>query len=987
MSLNAALEQKYMAEIDAISVMLRDFFADWRRASTQEQRQLIEADAISLFERILDFEEKVSDIFKGDYPELISMLEDYDEVRYRTLVVQNKLRRLIQLFIKYFNSEQIALSQCIGKLKRIRQKRAALSIWKNKNAKFVLAEHFYNLDRLGSSFISNALCEVDVSQGVLTLPVQERSLLRIKELRVTENSNGNPGNSDISVTSNNNSVDFINGEPGKWFEYERLDAGPLELELSVDLAQEEILNHISIEPVNFGQNYSYLVDDIVFITSGRENVSIKSLVSQNLDVENWVVKPVGNDNFWDITFLPVKAKKILFKFKQPAYHVVQVSRENREKVARKRWAIGIKTLNTFRYTYENEGGINSVIQSVPEGVYAGVPFIDIWPANSNLYDLVFECSLDGGTTWIESTEIDDGVGSTLLFDGMKTNALWRLSMSRNVDAMENISSFGQTANVVPEVSSLTRVVTGGQNPVSFTLNTKPADAKTYVIQPRVARRGNYSKQLTLTRGTGSEQNIRLPFNPLDYGLEPSDIKLFKNRQLLSYNRDNNAVGAGEWSFNDTFDEIQIEGSASVNDVISFVINEEQGFFEETADGFFHKMELPFDPDKKLIDVRYVLRSPIRTLNVLEKDKQIINLRSKNIVPSSFKLVSSEGVSYTQVERRSELEPNTYLVDFENGILHLGSAFGDDSVSIIYEYYDKRQASFSDFEIYYSNGMPAGIVVSPEKIEAVDVTETISESPFVVYDIANETYQAREDVFSTSNNKRTLSYKKIVKGSFRVSEDLLGSDYKPEEVDFIDGSSEFLGLIPMKNEKTTSITADLSGIVSFKLNAGSLYYSTLGISFSDTVVFAVKESTLANVDSIGDYHIASDGTVSVYVGAGNTLDSGIQINYFYKSPSFDPINKYSVDYKNGVLYSHSGQSDSATVKYKVASYAISYDVAKPMLFSEYSSESNSVSVDTQFMSNINNLLKINWVTKKKQDSLRDLSGNFSPIVSLVGIRFK
>jgi len=117
---------------------------------------------------------------------------------------------------------------------------------------------------------------------------------------------------------------------------------------------------------------------------------------------------------------------------------------------RERYVIAIKSIDIYRNQYEVEGGINSLELPLPAALYAALPFVDVWPPNPVLFDMNLELSFDGGETWKQSQNLDEGIGSTVLMQGDEKSMLWRLSMSRDDASFNTTDSFVPIETLVPE---------------------------------------------------------------------------------------------------------------------------------------------------------------------------------------------------------------------------------------------------------------------------------------------------------------------------------------------------------------------------------------------------------------------------------------------------------------------------------------------------------------------------------------------------------
>lgn len=994
MSINTAIDQSHLAEVEALSELLESYLQRRASSSTKEGQLLVESEAVDLFQRLVDLDHSVNSITPGDFPEFTEFQQEYGMYFHLVKVNAAKLRRLTQLFISHFNSQQFALTELVGRLKRIRQKKAALALWSGEDAKFVLSNHFLNFDTLDSKFTSSDACFVDTTQGVLTLPIRDNVSLPVKTVSIGSGSNGSPGNSDVAVTTNNLDPGLTtNGDSNTWFEYERLDSGPLELTLVIVLSKADIVNNISIAPLNLGLSYTYSVEDISFSNTGRETVGLSDLFNST-DRDQLVVKSAGNDSEWSLTFLPVVAKTITIKLKQVSSHDIFVATSNGGTARRRRYAIGISRIGVNQIKYETAGGINSTELPVPGGLYLTIPVVDIWPPKPELFDAFMEVSFDGGGSWVSAENVDDSVGGSVVMSGEESSMMWRIQLERDGAALDNSTSFVPDVSATKEISTLLRAVPKGKSPATYSLSDRPARDEVFVVQPKVARRGNRLKRVLIGVGSGAATNFTLPFSPVNSGIDPESMHIYVNGFKYTYVENNSSLAPEQWSFSDDFNEIELSGDLSERSRVEAVFDEERMFFEERSDGYYHQMELLFDPDEDNIGISYLPRVGARSNLLLPRDLRIIRLGVTNIETDTFVLSSSSGISYVSVSDRTTLSstPNGYMLDSINGILWLNSAFDSDTVRASFSHQSSSSLSSDGFDVVYESDSvrPWGIRVSPDHFQAKTSSDTVGGSLLNRINPITGAQEARSvRVTSSSLDAMSLSDDYIVKGSLVVGSDLFDRTYVsdvPQELDFVDGRTEFLGLVSMDSESTVSTTlSPLESTVVFNLAAGSLLYRDFPVLFGNTAVFSTDTGS-STPSSIGEYSISESGSVSVYVGSAGTLPGGIGINYYYQDPEFEPQNKYSVDYKKGVLYGGSDLQTGTVVSYKSSTYKIAYNVAREIDRFQYNSSSNSVDVWAEDLGRINSLIKIIWAKQTQQQSLREFRDYFSPILSTLSFRF-
>ena len=984
MSSSSIFSQQYVADIKALLVLLEQYISTWRSAPTEERRLAIESTAVSTFEKLIELDVSYQQVSSFDYPEYSELNETYKSFGYLLRLNLSKLEALISFFLKNFNSQQLALLKLNGQIRRIKQKQAALAFWNREGAKYVLAEHFNNLDVLDSHFVSKQDCNIDSSQGVLTLPIRNVEKVGISKVRIGVNSNGVPGNSDFAVQTNNtNPRSVIDGNANTWFEYERLDAGPLSLSLVCELPQAKVLNQILIEPLNSIDVPPYEIEDILFSVSGRVT-SIKTLLGTTFEPSYFTVRTIGTDPIWSISFLPVEAASITIKFKQDSSHQIKAAAQGNKFVLRDRYAVGVKSVALNQILYERTGAINSKVQTLPAGLYSIQPVITLWPDNESLFDLVFEISSNGGESWKEIDYTDAKAIS--LLSGSAVNFAWRLAIERKDEAFSKVSSLVKEIAVVPNTRNILRTFSRFQSPVELTLPSKPTDQEIVVLQPGIARRGDRFRALDLGRGKGHSASYRLPVNVNDISVEPTEVAVYVSGRPYTRVEDDTSVGASQWAFTEDYNEMVFDSNLPDGAVIEMAIEPELALCEERSDGFYYKFKSMFDPEKLNIKIEYLPRSKVRKTFIPTRAHQMFKLGHRDIIISTFSVTSKDGVPYNLVGSRTDVFDGTdfdYYVDYVNGMIYFSQNVGTDIIRISYEHFSREVLADQDFDIVYENSEPWGIRILKEKFQAEDVSEVVGDAPIFAINIKTGRWTQRSDPFTGGTNAFALSHENIVRGSVMPSSDLLNTATPPQEVPYIDGHTEFLGLIPIDDEKTIELTADAFGTVEFNLNAGGLWYQVFDVLFSDTAVFASK---VAVPTIIGEYSIADDGTVIVFLGAGNTLASGIDINYYYRDPAFDAVNKYSLNYEKGYFHVGGVLNAAATVTYKTASYQISYDLARKIKNFTLDPTTNVLSIKTEAFLEINSLIRVLWKEGSASSTISGLTNVFSPIVSTVALRF-
>lgn len=962
------LEYDYSIKLNLLEEILRRF-SDLRRiASTQEERLLLEGEAISLFEQLDKLDITIPFVDVGELPNSQDFSKTYSTLEMLLNMSLIKLRKLIEIFLKNYELNERQIFSLLSKTRRLKQKQSFLKLLSNRDTKFSINESFFNLENLESNFVNSESCNVHSGSGVLTLPVRNRSVVPIKKVKIGGKSNGIPGNSTKSNDVNYRIENVINGDPTDWLEYERFDSGPISLELILELDRLEVVNYLRIDLVNFDVNLPVIIEDIVF-SNNKQSISIHKMFP-GVEKSTWEVSKLAAEG-WSIPFLPIRAKTVSIKLVQR--EALQTS------TGRNRWVLGVKNVELSKLRYLSEGGINSKINELPKELYNVESFIESYPINNEFFSTLIDISLDNGSTWTNLKGINE-------LDNPGNTFIWRVISKRHDDILEQNTDLFVNDNESLIAKSILRSANHYQSPYNIILPEKPFNNEAFPMQVKVATCGHKDRKIRLGTGTGTKTSFKLPVELNDSDAINS-LHVYVNNIEYVYQEDSAALSAGEWSLSENLKEIEFSDDLSVGSQVEYVFDPEIMQFEQVGDGYYADIKYLFDPDKETIRIESLPNEFKTGTCILPKDQKVIQLPFKNIADDSFRLESKNGNTYNEVANRSLVlsTVDSYYMDYINGILWLNSPVADDVVRVSCQHMKSIILKDKDYEVIFSKAMPAGIKIKSDSLNVISHTDTVGSGPSKRIDSITGVYSIKNTALSDETYTKVLSYKSIIKGSIVVESNLMNLTSHPEEIEFIDGISEFYGLIHIEDEKTTAIVAS-DDIVSFMLSANSLWYQELGVHFSDNTQFSNLVGSLGAVTSLGDYFISEEGEVSVFIGTGNTLVSDIGLSYYYKNPDYDPSNKYSVDYVNGILYSGSLLKDGTTIKYKTANCVISYSICKALQKFEYKKGKNEIELKTEELDPINRSIKVCWQTKTAHEENDNLTEYFTNIIPNIGFRF-
>lgn len=1032
MPLNNIAKRSHSLEIDGIVTLLESTISSVSSARTIEDRLLLEARVLEIFNKIIQNKLTVPEVSVNSNCDKDNFSEEKSNLKYKTDLNMSKLEKLAQTYIDGYNTKVKELIEITGSLKRVRQKKAALDLWDREKAKWVLAEKFLNFDFLSDSDTGGTLLNIDTSEGIATLGIVSTEQIKPSSVYLS-NGNGTPGNSDAAVTVENvNPASMFDEEPNSYFEYERLDSGPMKVSICCDFSSTEILNRIQIRPAVIPESLSFEIEDILFYVPGNKTISVKEQVGPKVKYENFIVKSVGNDIFWQLTFLPVSCNSVKIVCKQENSHLLNIPTTDNRLVTRKRYSIGIKHIEFQRLRFANEGGISSNALEIPDGLYVAESTSSVFPKNPNLFKATLDFSGNGGEDWdLDVFGFDENRSAkTIKLDGDKTNVFWRLYTKRNDDAFTNISSF-TNEDISVNVSVISQLISLNQSPNKVPLPERPYNGNIGVYQPRICRRTDDPREAIqiattprLEPGEGFTINLPIELDGKGYSLLPEDMSLLvNNKELLaqvdstgsavSFEDIQNGTGTTDniWAMDSDWKRIAVQHRRQLAPV-TWKFPSQRLLLEERSDGYYAAFSDLFDPDKDRIRISYLPASLSTTSIKVPLLTKILNLNNTNIVASSVSFQSENDIIFTRTSIYVDVKDDSgtspkeilYYVDETNGRVYLSKTISEASVGeispvkLVYSHSNIKVLEDTNYEIWGENKKVKGIIISSDSVITKDREYSPNQekvSDFVGIDIRTGAVLSKQKLFDIAASKKILDLPDnyIVVNSLRLSADIFeeNPEIYPREVAYEDGKVEFLGLKNMDKEETIEIVSDTSGIVTFNLAAGVNYYAALGVVFEDTEVFKTLDSSLT---SVGDYTVSAEGKVEVRValsGSRGTLPGRIKYNYSYKDPSFISRGLYSVDYVNGVLFCAEDirMSSNPIVKYKVANYKAEYDIVKKMDSWTYDPESNSVSIRTEQQSTfpINKRIKVYYFTRDNYTPIKELKNYFSPIFYNISFRFQ
>jgi hypothetical protein len=849
-------------------------------------------------------------------------------------------------------------------IKTISAKQAALSLWDNQY-RYSINESFLSTENLDLSSNSRDKLSVHTTSGILTLPVLSQGLIGISDISIGSKSNGRPGNSDLNVSNTHQVLDNLVQDNHIFFEYERLDAGPLVLELDIRLPSKEIVNCINIIPIINGFSPTIVKDVLYHNDDGY--VSIKNLISVNRNLIDFSLKD-GTQYGWWIVHFPVVTNHIKIILQQDLSSDIVTARGSR-----KQYKIAIESIKIFQLKFNTSGTLDSRNIDLPEELFVGISNVDVFPQRADT-DIRITTNQSASALLVNNGLSND-------FQLVSPDFIYHIKMEKNLTQM----NFDRVDSPLYEVVS--RPIPKGRRPFPLSLNVDKEIEKINVLRGDIGIRSR-SKKNFLAIATGTDFKVRIPIDINKVEIE--DINIYCNGVLQTYEEDNSSLSSGQWSIDDELEFFVFPSTISERSRIEYNIGTEEVSLKKMGDKYFYNTIFTVTPNKNLTVLRSIPRNPIYASVLLPKNQKVIRLEHQNLDPDSIVLTSRNSTSYTSVSGRLGVlaVPNSYYIDCVNGFVFLNAEFDSDSPTLTYKHLTPTVEPEENYNFRYDSlGNPIGIEIEGDKFRGMTYQETVSGALESKFSLNKNRYNTKTAKLAGNDNIKELSSSSIIEGTVVVSDNLLNSNTKPVEIPFIDGESEFLGLMQMKDEKTNAITASLSDPkISFTLSAGGRFYKSSAIVFSDTTTFGVEVASVSLVNAAGKYYVSSEGEVTVYIGTGATLKANTNITYMFKDPEFDTSNKYSIDYKQGILYAYVDLESTGTITYSTALYSLDYNISHVINGWSYDSNRKLVNVDTTVFDNAWTTLTVIAKVKDKSTSSIDLFEYYSPIISSINFRF-
>ena len=501
---------------------------------------------------------------------------------------------LDKLVTSSFNSIIADREQIIQVSKRVSDKLGTYLLYADPSlgGGFFFGDSFNSAENIevGSSLVDTEECFLGQNEGVILLPLEgEPEKPKIKSYIINDPSNGTSGNNyELDVLGKDEIEAIGDNEPNTWYEYERVTAyesnASLIFDITIVLDKISIINHIHINPINFGTPTPVSIvkletsKDGLEYTSVKDEIPIKDFASEEEDnifnLSPATAKFAGQGFY---SFLPRKTQFVHVVLEQFTPYSI-----NTGNGTRLRYAIGIRDINILGRKFQPEGSIVSTLFSIGEEARK----IALWASEnpievSGLSDITHAISENDGAIWRpiqpqrrSGFEIPEIINYNTIAEGsIKTDSpvetlRHKITMKRNPDAFSGNITLKEEKETQIDIVN---VPTGGN--FSFLTTQQPIEETVRIILPFY---GSYScptsRYGTSIAGQSTPMDLDFlefnvdvpPVGTLRYKLPftgfsnlPEHIRVFLNGEQIEYcakNEDALGVTVGVDSYT-SYDEV------------------------------------------------------------------------------------------------------------------------------------------------------------------------------------------------------------------------------------------------------------------------------------------------------------------------------------------------------------------------------------------------------------------------------------------------
>lgn len=714
---------------------------------------------------------------------------------------------------------------------RIKRNLIALRSYRNTTQDFIL-----NLQEQNSFYPTTKEPSLFISKSLngTTLPVKNSKVVEVERITITEDSNGKLGDPENinSSTQHTELNNLLIDDDLSVLTYSRSQDNSVKLGLNYLLKSESVINGLEISAFN---------------SPGSEFVKVEKIQTRK---EGGVWKTINSDSFFiedTLVYLfdPVKAIELRIFLKNQGSSSIEI----REGVSVQRSLLPLKTIRPRLVTFSKEGTLLS--KSIEVAGFKGLSS-PLWKGkgiNKNLFDL--EVFVGESNEWVNLLSLEDDQDNIAFIND-----------SFQVKVKVKRKSFKEVSNIKGELTAITGSIYSLIQQIRVMNNTlllDNLDEEDIFIKPTSYKVG---KKYELPRFNSSSEEGNARFSL------PSSISI---RKLTSNGVDVQYIHEGN--------EVTVQ-NIPVNSRVDIDVDYEYPLISLENNSFYIKPAFPFAPattklflgnyNKGISEQFFAPRSSFVYLN-----NKFIKKDSIKVYENSS-LINSSNWSFDPETSKIEINENAVSLDSIKRVTYeYVPQVIKQTTSLIKNNKLVIRVSESQLNIRNIQDKAAGL-----RDQGIQWTET-GELGF------------RPEVNTVQLNGRTflLSNQQVIKNTLK----LRGFNESLQEVEFIDGSSEFT-----KNSTINALLSEASvsaniGIISSPL-IDKIQADT--ITSNKDILFNQEVDNPSLLVSEGDWCIVGNQLRFYVPDDYNLLDAIVSFSIDFQNPN---VLMYSVDYVNGAVF--------------------------------------------------------------------------------------
>lgn len=964
MSFNSILKKSHKIDFDILKEFIERNKGSLNLYSSKEKL----LDQQNQFSNFVDYNELLEtkiiypDAFKQLDLSNQNMLKEYFDLRMFEL--QYRINDLTTTITDYSQEVEIKKLSIQSKLNELKQKLESLLSF-DVEKKFSIKENFFNMYNLSFERNMKSALSVDTVAKVLTLPVKETRNVGIKKIYISKESNGIPGN--YNTGTNKLIYNIINKNIATGFEFFKVGNGPVKLVLIMEFDSEQIVNEFQISRNNNFVSTNFKINNMSFESSTNGIVNIKNIIDtnhQSLNFDDYLT-----EDTLIIKHLPVYAERITLEIESNEFTLVDDI---------KIFSIYLRELKFLLNTYSSEGEISSAKINTRPNLFLLNAHINQYPKQNSAYETEFKLSENNGSNFEKLNFVDD-ISETKILNGESKELVYKINLKKDEDKFKKLNSYSNEEFFV-SIDTMLNTFTKDISPINYSFDKKQIDNSLKVFQPNLINRSFDDEKFLFVKEINNNgvNSFKLPINLNELNIDYDELILNVNEEQWLRVNNVNELNFSEEETNFKKYYLDIDGSKIVVNnnenkqlVIRYALKPVVPTLIKKPEGYYVRIDETFDYDKKNIKLKSIVFESDSIEYILKIGKKRHFLKHNYIDVNSLVITTLIDNTWTEVSSEDYIINNTY------GILYY-ETFNETRVS--YKYYNIEEINKNDFEIWSQNNSIKGIYIKPSSITFKEVTESINNNNTNYYLFDGSYSEIRNSIdYDNRDNTFLLSNTNIVEGSVYLDKDFFGEDVDFEEIDFIDGYSEFLGLEKIEKDYIPSIQVNTQNQIQFTLREIPYTQQALNI--------VVYDQSNTKVDTVFINVQGRIVTIQFNQNLASKTINNYYVSYWYQNKKNKNSKRYSIDYSEGILYTSESVKniDSKNITYNVGRLGLEYSLMKEI--NDININRRSIDVYTENLSSINNSIKFIWFKNKDNLNLNGLENYFSPLIYSIDIGMK